>query len=92
MSAEHHLDGLPGVAEECYDMFAGPLPGRKKHLQAFGPFLDNLYPEEIIPLRNPAKSEPQVTMIVKKQIFPPDFDEAAGSNCLRDDEVGTQST
>ena len=91
-SADHHLDGLPGVSEECYDMFAGLLPERKKHIHAFGPYLDNFYPEEIIPLRNPAKSEPLVTMAVKKQIFPPDFDEAAGSGCLRDDEVGTRST
>jgi hypothetical protein len=87
--ADNHLDGLPGVSEECIDIFAGALPERKKHLHTFGPFNDNLHPEEIIPLRNPAKSEPQVSMTVKKQIFPPDFDEPAGSNCLREDEVGT---
>ena len=89
--ADHHLEGLPGVSEECFDIFAGPLPGRKKHLEAFGPFIDNLYPEEIIPLRNPAKSEPLVTMRVKKQIFPPDFDQAAGANCAREDEVITKT-
>jgi hypothetical protein len=88
-SAEHHLEpGLPGVSEECFDLFAGPLPERKKHLYP-GPlfFDDNFHPEEIIPLRNPAKSEPQVSITVKKQIFPPDFDQAAGSNCIHADEV-----
>jgi hypothetical protein len=87
--ADHFLEGLPGVSEECFDIFAGPLPGRKKHLHAFGPFVDNLYPEEIIPLRNTTKSEPQVPMSVKKIIFPPDYDEVAGGNSLREDEVGT---
>ena len=87
--AENFLEGLPGVTEECFDVFACPMPLRKKHLTVYGGFNDNFYPEEIIQLRNPEKSEPQVTMAVKKQIFPPDCDGAAGSNCLREDEVGT---
>ena len=70
-SAEHHLEGLPGVTEECFDIFAGELPPRKEHLHKFGPFNDNFFPEEVIRLRNPAKSEPQVSIMVKKTIFPP---------------------
>ena len=89
LGSENHLDGLPGISEDCFDMYAGTLPGRKKHLYTYGPFVDNLYPEEIIPLRNPAKSEPQVPMSVKKAIFPPDGDEPAGDNSLREEEVGT---
>ena len=69
------LEGLPGISEECFDAFAGPLPGRRKHLHPMGPFIDNVYPEEIIELRNPEKSEPKVSIAVKKQIFPPDKDD-----------------
>ena len=86
---DHHLEGLPGVSEECYDFFSGPVPPRKKHLKSYGPCLDNLHPDEFIPLRNITKSEPQVTLLVKKQIFPPDFDEPAGDNSLREEQVGT---
>jgi hypothetical protein len=85
---EHHLGGLPGTIEECYDLYAGQLPERKKHLHQFGAAVDNLAPFEIVPLRNPLKSEPLVTLQIKKAIFPPDLDQAAGDNSARDDEVG----
>ena len=85
---EHHLGGLPGAHEECYDLHAGQLPERKKHLHQFGAAVDNLAPYENVPLRNPMKSEPLVSIQVKKAIFPPDLDRAAGDNSVRDDEVG----
>ena len=85
---EHHLGGLPGAYEECYDLYAGLLPERKKHLYQFGAAVDNLAPFENVPLRNPMKSEPLVSLEIKKAIFPPDLDQAAGDNSARDDEVG----
>lgn len=85
---EHHLGGLPGAFEECYDLHAGLLPERKKHLHQFGAAVDNLASYENVPLRNPTKSEPLVPLQIKKAVFPPDLDRAAGDNSARDDEVG----
>ena len=68
------LAGLPGMREELFEAFAGPLPSRRKHTLQMGGIIDNMYPEEIIPLRNPKLSEPVVSMEVKKMIFPPDAD------------------
>ena len=87
--AEHHLTGLPGSHEESFDLYAGPLPERKPWLHTFGFPGDNFSPYEIVPLRNPLKSEPRVTMAVKRAIFPPDQDQAAGDNSIRDEEVQT---
>ena len=50
--------------------------------------MDNFYPEEIVPLRNPKKSLPQVPMEVMKLIFPPDDDKPHdGEKVVRSDEV-----
>jgi hypothetical protein len=73
-SEVNDLDGLPGMAEECFDVFAGPVPSRRKHLYVRGDIRDSVYPEEIIELRNPSKSEPKVTVAQMKAIFPPDRD------------------
>ena len=84
------LDGLPGMREESFEAYAGPLPTRRQHLEPLGGIKDNLYPEEIIPLRNPKKSEPRVTVEVQKAIFPPDEDKPDdGDKVVRSDEVWT---
>ena len=82
------LAGLLGMLEELFEAFAGPLPSRRKHKLPMGGIMDNMYPEEIVPLRNPKKSEPQVSMEVRKLIFPPDDDKAHdGDKVVRSDEV-----
>ena len=82
------LAGLPGMQEELFELFAGNLPTRRKHQFTMGGVLDNMYPEEIVPLRNPKSSEPVVTMEVKKMIFPPDDDKPHdGDKTIRGDEV-----
>ena len=86
---EHHLTGLPGGYEESFDVYAGSLPERKPWLHTFGLPGDNFSTYEIVPLRNPLKSEPRVSMAVKRAIFPPDQDQAAGDNSIRDEEVQT---
>jgi hypothetical protein len=45
------------------------------------------YPEQIIPLPNPSKLQPLVTMEVKKTIFRPDGD---GNMKIRDDTVSIE--
>lgn len=84
---KHHLAGLPGSIEESFDMYAGSLPERKPWVHTFGLPGDNFSPYEIVPLRNPLKSEPRVSMAIKRQILPPDQDQATGDNSVRDEEV-----
>ena len=82
------LAGLPGMQEELFEAFAGPLPLRRKHILLMGGIMDNMYPEEIVPLRNPKKSEPLVSVEVQKSIFPPDDDKPHdGDKVVRSDEV-----
>ena len=82
------LAGLPGMLEELYEAFAGPLPSRRKHLFSMGGIVDNMYPEELVPLRNPKTSEPLVSVEVQKMIFPPDEDKPHdGERVVRSDEV-----
>ena len=82
------LAGLPGMQEELFEVFAGPLPSRRKHNFPMGGITDNMYPEEIVPLRNPKQSEPLVSVEVQKAIFPPDDDKAHdGEKSVRSDEV-----
>ena len=82
------LAGLPGMQEELFEGFAGPLPSRRKHNYPMGGIVDNMYPEEIVPLRNPKKSEPVVSVEVQKAIFPPDDDKPHdGDKVVRSDEV-----
>ena len=82
------LAGLPGMQEELFEVFAGPLPSRRKHILPMGGITDNMYPEEIVPLRNPKQSEPLVSEEVKKAIFPPDDDKPHdGEMVVRSDEV-----
>ena len=88
-SEMHSLDGVPGLAEECFDVYAGKPPGRRKHLFPRGHIIDNVHPEENIDLRNPEKSEPKVTMAQKKLIFPPDKDDA--SKCIHEEPVWATS-
>lgn len=86
------LAGVAGMTEECFEAFCGPLPTRRRHLKPVGGISDNLYPEEIIPLRNPKKSGPQVSVSVQKAIFPPDSDKAHdGEKSIRNDEVWAPS-
>ena len=82
------LAGLPGMQEDIFEAFAGPLPSRRKHILKMGGIMDNMYPEEIVPLRNPKTSEPVVTVEVQKAIFPPDEDKPHdGVKVLRSDEA-----
>ena len=82
------LAGLPGMQEELFEAFAGPLPSRRKHILPMGGIMDNMYPEEIVPLRNPKQSEPLVSVEVQKAIFPPDDDKPHdGEKVVRSDEV-----
>ena len=82
------LAGLPGMQEEIFEVFSGPFALRRKHLYPMGGITDNCYPEEIVPLRNPKKSEPVVSVEVQKAIFPPDDDKAHdGEKVVRSDEV-----
>ena len=82
------LAGLPGMQEELFEAFAGPLPSRRKHILPMGGIMDNMYPEEIVPLRNPKQSEPVVSVEVQKAIFPPDDDKPHdGEKVVRSDEV-----
>ena len=82
------LAGLPGMQEELFEAFAGPLPSRRKHILPMGGIMDNMYPEEIVPLRNPKKSEPLVSVEVQKAIFPPEDDKPHdGEKVVRSDEV-----
>ena len=86
------LAGVAGLAEDCFEAYCGPLPSRRKHQEPLGGIMDNLYPEEIIPLRNPKKSEPQVMVSLQKAIFPPDDDKAHdGEKVIRNDEVWAPS-
>ena len=63
-------------------------PARRKHQYQWGGIQDNLYPEEIVPLRNPKKSEPVVAVAVQRAIFPPDDDKPNdGEKAIRSDEV-----
>jgi hypothetical protein len=64
------LAGLPGMQEELLEAFAGPLPSRRKHILQMGGITDNMYPEEIVPLRNPKQSEPVVPVEVQRGDFP----------------------
>ena len=66
------LAGLPGMLEELYEAFAGPLPSRRKHILPMGGITDNMYPEEIIPLRNPKLSEPLVSCLLYTSPSPRD--------------------
>ena len=82
------LAGLPGMVEELFEAYSGPLPFRRKHILKMGGIVDNMYPEEIVPLRNPKKSEPVVSVEVQKAIFPPDDDKPHdGVMVVRNDEV-----
>jgi len=82
------LDGVAGMVEECFEAYSGPLPARRKHQYQWGGIQDNLYPEEIVPLRNPKKSEPVVAVAVQRAIFPPDDDKPHdGEKAIRSDEV-----
>ena len=82
------LAGLPGMQEELFEAFAGPLPSRRKHILQMGGITDNMYPEEIVPLRNPKQSEPVVSVEVQRGIFPPDDDKPHdGEKVVRSDEV-----
>ena len=82
------LAGLPGMMEEVFEFFAGPLPSCRNHLYKMGGIINNMYPEEIVPLRNPKKSEPVVSVEVQKMIFPPDDDKPHdGDKVVRSDEV-----
>ncbi len=82
------LAGLPGMLEELFEAFAGPLPSRRKHILPMGGIMDNMYPEEIVPLRNPKQSQPVVSVEVQKAIFPPDDDKPHdGEKVVRSDEV-----
>jgi hypothetical protein len=82
------LAGLPGMQEELFEGFAGPLPSRRKHILPMGGIIDNMYPEEIVPLSDPKTSEPVVTVEVQKAIFPPDDDKPHdGEKVVRSDEV-----
>ena len=82
------LAGVPGMQEELFEAFAGPLPSRRKHILQMGGITDNMYPEEIVPLRNPKQSEPVVPVEVQRAIFPPDDDKAHdGEKVVRSDEV-----
>ena len=82
------LEGVPGMHEELFEAFAGPLPDRRKHLLKMNGIVDNTYPEEQIPLRNPKKSEPMVSVAVQKMIFPPDWDKPHdGEKIIRNDEA-----
>jgi hypothetical protein len=82
------LAGLPGMQEELFEAFAGPLPSRRKHILLMGGITDNMYPEEIVPLRNPKQSQPVVSVEVQRAIFPPDDDKAHdGEKVVRSDEV-----
>ena len=82
------LEGLPGLHEELFEAFAGKLPERRKHKLQMAGIVDNTYPEERIPLRNPKKSEPVVSVEVQKAIFPPDKDKPHdGEKVVRNDEA-----
>ena len=85
------LEGIPGIHEELFEAFAGNvrnLPERRKHKLKMAGIVDNTYPEEIIPLRNPKKSEPVVSVEVQKAIFPPDQDKPHdGEKVVRNDEA-----
>ena len=60
----------------------------RRHILQMGGIMDNMYPEEIVPLRNPKLSEPVVSMEVRKTIFPPDDDKPHdGVKVVRSDEV-----
>ena len=87
------LAGLPGMQEELFEAYTGPLPSRRPHkyLQ-MGGIKDSMYPEEVVPLRNPNKSEPRVLVEVQKMIFPPEDDKAHdGESVIRGDEVWAPS-
>lgn len=82
------LAGLPGMQEELFEAFAGPLPSRRKHKLKMGGIMDNMYPEELVPLRDPKKAQPVVLVEVQKMIFPPDEDRPHdGEKVVRSDEV-----
>ena len=82
------LDGIPGIHEELFEGFAGKLPERRKHKLKMAGIVDNTYPEEIIPLRNPKKAQPVVSVEVQKTIFPPDQDKPHdGEKVVRNDEA-----
>ena len=82
------LEGIPGIHEELFEGFAGQLPERRKHKLKMAGIVDNTYPEEIIPLRNPKKAQPVVSVEVQKAIFPPDQDKPHdGEKVVRNDEA-----
>ena len=82
------LAGLPGMQEELFEGYAGPVPACRDHILKMGPIKSNAFPEEIIPLRDPKKSQPLVSVEVQKMIFPPDDDKPHdGENVVRNDEV-----
>ena len=82
------LAGLPGMNEEVYTAYAGPLPQKRKHHLPMPGITDNTYPDEIIPLRNPKKSEPRLSVEIVKKVFPPEDDKPHdGENVVRNDEV-----
>lgn len=82
------LAGLPGMNEEVYTAYAGPLPQKRKHHLSMPGITDNTYPDEIIPLRNPKKSEPRLSVEVVKKVFPQEDDKPHdGENVVRNDEV-----
>jgi hypothetical protein len=82
------LEGLPGLTEELFEAFAGKVPERRKHRLQMTGIVDNTYPIESIPLRNPKKSEPVVSVEVQKAIFPPDKDKPHdGEKVVRSDEA-----
>ena len=61
----------------------------RRHILQMGGIMDNMYPEEIVPLRNPKLSEPVVSMEVQSEDdFPPDDDKPHdGVKVVRSDEV-----
>ena len=87
------LAGLPGMREELFEAYAGPVPSRRPHKYLkMGGITDSMYPEEVVPLRDPTKSEPRVLVELQKAIFPAGDDKAHdGENVIRSDEVWAPS-
>ena len=83
------LDGVPGMSEECFQIFGGPPPTRRAHRYTNAGIVDNVYPEEVIALPDPARMEPQVTHALRKRIFPPSSDGNA-KNIARDEPAPTE--
>ena len=75
------------AAQEAYHEESGDIPPPFQGLLKMGGIMDNMNPEPV-PLRNPKKMEPVVSVEVKKAIFPPDDDKTHdGEKVIRSDEV-----